>query len=393
MAMTPSAHQYLERALSYMQDRSVKRGVVDWPNLRHRVSALVDGAESPEDTYPAIREALHALGDRHSWFIPADRGRQWGQSTHRGFGLLVDSATRMVIQVHPGSPASAAGLQPGDLILAVGGQPVEASEKHRVLPLEGETVVLQIHRREADYVESLPLHATEYAWHLPPRGVMLSGSVGYLELPELLYDKERVLGTQYACAAHEILRRQADDGARGWVVDLRRNTGGDLDPMIAALGPLLGEGLCFSFVGSDGERLPVTYRRGVVSEGARALFTVSEPLELEVTTPPVAGLIGPFTISAGEFVTLALHGRANTRLLGQPTFGVPTRNDTKVLDDGAVLFLTIDLSADRNGEVFDSSIPPDESAPIDWVHFASPDDPAMVHATRWIGEVLKRGEQ
>jgi C-terminal processing protease CtpA/Prc len=106
----------------------------------------------------------------------------------------------------------------------------------------------------------------------------------------------------------------------------------------------------------------------------------------------VAVLIGPLTASSGEFTALALRNRPLTRLFGQPTFGVPTGNETKQLSDGAVVFLTVCLGADRSGETFDGPIPPEEPVPTTWAVFGTEDDPPVAEAISWLKAVPDTGD-
>ena len=68
----------------------------------------------------------------------------------------------------------------------------------------------------------------------------LPGRIGYLELPG-------IVGTQadqdtYATGAQQAIRTIDAVPRCGWVVDLRTNRGGYIYPMLAAAGPLLGNG-------------------------------------------------------------------------------------------------------------------------------------------------------
>ena len=68
-AMSPAARTYLTSALDVMQTYSFYRNKIDWPSFR--ATALANGeaaqAQTPAATYPAIRTALAALGDHHSF--------------------------------------------------------------------------------------------------------------------------------------------------------------------------------------------------------------------------------------------------------------------------------------------------------------------------------------
>jgi hypothetical protein len=55
----------------------------------------------------------------------------------------------------------------------------------------------------------------------------------------------------------------------------------------------------------------------------------------------------------------------------------------KRLKDGAVLFLTVDLGADRTGDTFDGPIAPDKAIDHDWLSFGTGDDPVVAAAMNW----------
>ena len=59
--------RYLDEALRIMETYSLRRDSVDWSTIRRDAHARASGAHTTEDTYPAIRAALRALGDRHSF--------------------------------------------------------------------------------------------------------------------------------------------------------------------------------------------------------------------------------------------------------------------------------------------------------------------------------------
>jgi C-terminal processing protease CtpA/Prc len=176
----------------------------------------------------------------------------------------------------------------------------------------------------------------------------------------------------------------------GWIVDLRRNPGGNMWPMIAAIGPLLGEGDIGSFVTPDSTRTAWFYsaagEAGLVNSGQRVILsTVSVPHELQHQAPPVAVLIGPNTASAGEAVAVAFHGRPLTRFFGESTAGVPTANSLMPLSDGAAMNLTVGADVDRNGVTFwPVPLPPDAPASAAVVDPTSPSDAAASAATRWL---------
>jgi len=176
----------------------------------------------------------------------------------------------------------------------------------------------------------------------------------------------------------------------GWIVDLRRNPGGNMWPMIAAIGPLLGEGEIGSFITADSVRTTWFYsavgEAGLVNSGQRIVLSrVLTPYALRHATPPVAIITGPNTASSGEAVAVAFHGRSITRFFGEPTYGVPTANALFSLGDGAALNLTVGMDVDRNGVVFwPYPLVPEDVRRADVVDPNSAADVAITAAVSWL---------
>jgi len=164
----------------------------------------------------------------------------------------------------------------------------------------------------------------------------------------------------------------------GWVVDLRRNPGGNMWPMLAGIGPILGEGRLGAFVDPDGNRQEWYYENGVsgiiVAGATRQIVRVTDPVYVvRRSAPPVAVLTGPGTASSGEAVVTAFIGRPLTRSFGRGTRGLSTANASFRLRDGAVIWISVSTFADRTGRVYGGPIDPDEA-----IDGPEPPDPAIV---------------
>ena len=150
-------------------------------------------------------------------------------------------------------------------------------------------------------------------------------------------------------------------GACGWVIDLRGNVGGNMWPMLLAIGPLLGDGLAGSFVGGD-TVIRWGYTGGAAWYGSDTLGRVSSPLP-PTRLPAIAVLTGPLTASSGEAIAIAFRGRPGARSFGQPTGGLSTSNQGFRLTDGSKLILTTGIDADRTGRRYGAAVEPDELVP------------------------------
>jgi carboxyl-terminal processing protease len=180
---------------------------------------------------------------------------------------------------------------------------------------------------------------------------------------------------------------QANDGPHvcGWVVDLRQNTGGNLWPMLAGLGPLLAEGDVAASVYPEGRRVAVWYRDGQAGFGDYTQLRVRSPYRVVDAGLPVAVLLGPATASSAEVLAVAFRSRAATRSFGAPTRGLSAGNRTFALTDGASLVLTVAATSDLAGRVYAGPIVPDEAGRAVQPSGAEPSaDAALAAAVAWL---------
>lgn len=146
----------------------------------------------------------------------------------------------------------------------------------------------------------------------------------------------------------------------GWIVDLRMNIGGNMWPMMAGLGPILGDGIFGYFINPDGTKGACSYQNGKAMSGSDMVAQISgQPYRISHPDAPVAVLLGKETASSGEIIALSFIGRSNTRSFGSKTRGLTTANMTFPMSDGAMIFLTIAVDADRTGKVYGQEISPD----------------------------------
>ncbi|HEV2480442.1 MAG TPA: S41 family peptidase [Puia sp.] len=209
----------------------------------------------------------------------------------------------------------------------------------------------------------------------------LQDSIAYLSVPWVTTDDSLICERIADSLQRVIARLDARGGISRWIIDLRKNTGGNIWPMLTGIGPLLGDGVCGYFVSGD-DRVPISYRDGSAIQGRHVRCRVSnQGYRTLRAQKSIVVLTGRRTVSAGEFVALAFKGRSQTLLIGEPTAGLTTGNATYSLSDKSLLVLTICQEADCSGHVCDGSIVPDKLIP------AAPtagDDPAKEAAVNWL---------
>lgn len=382
---------YLTDTIELIRRQAYYAGRVDWPTVRAEARRRAGAAPTRTGVYDAIRWVLSRLGDHHSFLLTPEQASELASGGGQGFGLTALFPERVVVDVEPDGAAARAGVRVGDLVESVDGRPVQGDE---VVTLPPPTtggrparVRLALRRGHGDRARRLEIvvQAAPAPAVRPPTARRLSSTVGLLEL----FSVARPAGPdaiRYVQTAHDAIRRVATRRTCGWVVDLRRNTGGSLPPMLTAVGPTLGDGRAVGFRSRGGAMTWYGYRDGAVSvDDRQGSPAVSRPVRPPRPRPPVAVLTSRLTASAGEGVAVAFRGRPAVRSFGEPTAGVPTGNAQYRLPDGAELYLTGGIGVDRTGRTYETRIRPDQPVATDWTRYSTRADPVLEAATAWLG--------
>lgn len=335
--ITPDAAAFLDNALDTMRQHALHEQSVDWTAVRTEAFKRAGGAFNPIDTYPAIYWALVQLGD---------------PGAH--------------LRLPPGLyPDQIALLQQAERD-AVNNAPAAAREQ-----------------------TSIP---TPFASRRLPEGhiVTVQGrNLGYVVLPRCSA-KDNDGQLLYAADVRRILTDLTAQSPKGWIVDLRGNTGGNMWPMLAGIGPILGDGSVGSFVANDGN-VSWFYQDGKTgTRNPAGLETVSLTLQEEpvLQTPsvaPVAVLVDSSTASSAEAITIAFHGRPASRSFGSRTAGKSTAVQPFKLDDGAELYLTTAIDADRSGKAYPDGFTPDQVVSFNGGSMPQEsNDQALLAAQTWL---------
>lgn len=191
-------------------------------------------------------------------------------------------------------------------------------------------------------------------------------------LPEMVSPRAEDLQA-YATAVADGIDESAASTC-GWVIDLRGNRGGNMNPMLSGVAALLPDGVALSFVDRSGAATPVTIGpRGAAVAGHIA---VDVGVRKKVTGMPIAVLQDEWTASSGEAVLAAFRGVAGVRTFGTDSAGYTSANVSHTLFDGATIVLTESLYVDRTGRNYEEgAIAPDQKS-----------TDAEAEARAWLGE-------
>lgn len=326
---------YLNRALDTMQARSLRRDHIDWPRLRKEALARSARAEITVDTYDAIRFALASLGDHHSSFHPTP-------------ALEELEAKRRSLRQSPPAPAP----QPGTSSPFTGRYEPEG----RLVTFGGKTFALVV-------------------------------------VTKCFTETERQF-IAYETNLQRIVSNLDKSHPAGWIVDLRGNVGGNMWPMLAGIGPVLGEGDHLGEFFTLDSHSTWKYRDGIAAEiedGKESAYpaVAGAPYKM-VGTPKVAVLIDRRTGSSGEAIAIAFRGRPETRFFGDHTEGASTANDVVKLSDGASMWLTVGVDADRTGKQYMEGFDPDEVIHLGDKILPDAQDPVLQGALRWLSSTTPK---
>jgi carboxyl-terminal processing protease len=293
----------------------------------------------------ALKGMLTSLDPHSDYLTPEDYQDMEDQTRgeYGGLGIEITSEDGVVKVISPidGTPASKAGIKPGDYITAVNGQTVlglsvnEAVKQMR--GKVGESVTLTIAREKTD-----PFDLKLTREIITPKSVTwrAEGDYGYVRLASF---NEKA--TEETKAAIDDLRAK-NPHLKGLVFDLRSNPGGLLDQAVGVADLFLNGGEVVSQRGRD----PHSIERHNAKAGVK------------LDNLPVVVLINSGTASAAEIVAGALQDRHRAELVGLTSFGkgsvqtvIPLRGGL----DGAVKVTTARYYTPSGRSIQRTGIEPD----------------------------------
>jgi carboxyl-terminal processing protease len=386
---------YVTIALDFVERYALRRTSVDFPALRAKVLARAATLATVPDSYPLITAVLREIGDRHASFSRPPDASNLLVGRYTGFGFTATFPDRIVIALADGGPAAKAGLRLRDRIERVNGKTPAGTGGTLYIPRENgreaTRVVLEVTRPKVTKRLRITIDQGQPTLVSAPRaaggasvapGRPLADRIGYLDLQGVVTDQAGL--DAWTQSVHDAIRTIDTPTRCGWVLDLRRNRGGYIYPMLAAVGPLLGEGVVAGKRDVDGVVERWSYRNGTMSVDDRVQTTVAAPYRLSRTDVPVAVLTSELTASAAEAVTIAFAGRPNTRSFGRPTMGLTTFTVMRAMPDNALISVTNAVDIDRAGNGYDGPVRPDEAVEWDWATIATAQDRALVSALSWL---------
>jgi carboxyl-terminal processing protease len=308
-----------------------------------------DYVEQPVDDVElmrgAIRGMLESLDDPYTVYMTPEElainmSHLDGELEGIGATVETDDVTgyTRIVSPMPGSPAEAAGILPGDLIVSINGEDIAGQDITTVVGKvrgpAGSTVQLAIQREGRD--DPLDFTITRAKIDIASvEGKLLDGGIGYVKINSFGEKTGRELKTQ--------LRSVLDQNPRGLILDLRGNPGGYLDTAIEVVSQFIPDGVVMLERFGDGDE--------------KSYEALSGGLATDI---PLVVLIDKGSASASEIVAGAVKDRGRGTLVGETSFGKGSVQTSKNLEDNSGLRITIARWLTPNGNwIHKQGIEPD----------------------------------
>ena len=272
----------------------------------------------------AIRGMLLAMDDPYASFLTAEQFEIQSQD-YKGFfegiGAHVSMRDNRIVIVAPipGSPAEAAGILAGDIILGIDGDSTQGltllETVSRIRGERGTLVVLSILHEGEDMPQEISVERNVIKLDSVQMR-MMTGGVGVFTVTEFNANTYEQLENAFT--------RFQTQGGKGMILDLRNNPGGLLNSVFQVADAFIDSKLIVYEVDSKGNRKSWNASRGG--------FALDVPLIV---------LTNRYSASASEVLAGALMDHNRAIIVGDKTFGKGSVNTLEKISDGSGIYFTI----------------------------------------------------
>ncbi|MBC9933204.1 S41 family peptidase [Chitinophaga qingshengii] len=188
----------------------------------------------------------------------------------------------------------------------------------------------------------------------------INGKIGYIRIPgnnDFAFKKVDSLANDIVSHINSI----DNDKIKGWIIDLRLNTGGNMYPILLGLKEFIGDNIVFGGFRNAQHKATGNWE---IKNGKMLIDDVELERKSALKYPvknnmPIVILSGCYTASAGEMTAISFIGRANTYIVGEPTAGYTTAVQGFKINETAGINLATDYVVDRNLKMYKANIIPD----------------------------------
>lgn len=301
--------------------------------------------------YGAISGMVDALGDTgHSRFLSPQMVTEENNFTNGSFEgigaevMLNNDGQVIIVAPFDGSPAQAAGVKPGDIILKVDGVDMTglslSEVVSKVLGPAGTQVTITFQDPLTNATRDVTI----------TRAKITLQNVTWVMLPGTTIADVRLAAFSQGVTndLQAALKQIQAQGATSIILDLRNDPGGLLNEAVGVTSQFLGTGNVLLVKNAQGQEQAIAVKSG----------------GLAVNIPMVV-LVNQGTASAAEIVAGALQDAHRATLIGDTTFGTGTVLNSFSLSDGSQILLATEEWLTPTGRViWHKGIAPDVSVSL-----------------------------
>lgn len=276
--------------------------------------------------YGAISGMVASYGDPYTMFFTPKQAKLFKDQVKGSFGgigaeLGLKNGILTVISPIKGSPAEAAGIKTGDIILEINGKKTDGLDIDTAISMIrgdiGTNVTLGIIHANGKQIEQITI--TRKIVSLPIIDTDEKGDIFTISLYEFSEDSANLF--------KDALTKFAASGKSKLIIDLRGNPGGYLDSAVDIASYFLPQGT--TIVQEDSG-----------SSSARIIHQ-SKGYPYLVQKPAVAILVNEGSASASEILAGAMSEQGVATLVGTTTFGKGSVQELTDLADGSAIKITV----------------------------------------------------
>ena len=373
----------LDGVASYLKTQKVADDpIVDRPTLTGAefsdFAKLTASLDAVVARYPTVKKDLveraavdgmaRSMNECHTYYLDPDRAKGFNRppAPVSGIGVTINqpdpNSPIEVIDVIPGTPAEKAGVRKGDKFVKVNGEDVSklttSEVADKVRGPAGTTVTITFDR-QGTLVE-LTIPRAQFTTPLIDTGTQ-GGDIAYVRIKQLI--------STVADDAATALKKQTS--ARGVILDLRDDPGGELSTAVDVGSMFVKSGALVFQTGRDGNRTPIEVNpRRYLGENV-----------------PIVVLVNKNSASGSEIIAAGVRSSGAGTVMGTQTAGCVGSGQPHDLPDGGLILVTLtkmqdsktgeDLNGPGKGVVPDKIIEDDPKTPnvdeaiqaaVDFIH-------------------------
>jgi carboxyl-terminal processing protease len=182
---------------------------------------------------------------------------------------------------------------------------------------------------------------------------LLAQRIGYLRIPSMRHAYRDSL----ALHLNKSLCYLLENNIKGLVIDLRVNGGGSITPMLLGVQQLLGNNKVGGLQSNENS-IDIYMKNNAVYYDTSIRLSFKPACSIDAGQLPVVLLSSHETGSSGEMLLLAFKGRANTLIMGVPTYGLTSSLSWNVINDSTQIGIATGWMKDRMGNAYKNGVKP-----------------------------------